>query len=117
MKAIKDKRKFGWDKPQKNRNCKKFGIQGSYHKDRNTLHMLLFQTEGWNDKTRDIYWVVNDIKHYHQIYSEGENLLEYISRYEYDKEKFWKSTNGRYYHTLATHIEELYDTLKLRGDI
>ena len=25
MKAIKDKRKFGWDKTSKNRNCKKFG--------------------------------------------------------------------------------------------
>ena len=117
MKAIKDKRKFGWDKIPKNRNCKKFGIQGSYHKDRNTLHMLLFQTEGWKDNTREIDWVVRDIKYYHQIYSEGQNLFEYIHRYEYDKEKFWKSTNGRYYHTLATHINELYNTLKLRGDI
>lgn len=117
MKALKDKKKFGWDKPPKNHNCKKFGIQGSYHKDRNTLGMLLFQTEGWDNNTRDIYWVVNDIKFYYQKYLEGENLLEYISRYEYDKEAFWKSTNGRYYHTLATHIKELYETLKLRGDV
>lgn len=25
MKAIKDKKKFGWDKKPKNRNCKTFG--------------------------------------------------------------------------------------------
>ena len=117
MKAIKDKRKFGWDKPPKNRNCKKFGIQGSYHQDRNTLHMLLFQTEGWKNKTREIDWVVRDIKWYYKQYLEGEDLFEYITRYVYDKEAFWKTTDGRYYHTLAEHIEELYNTIKLRGDV
>ena len=117
MKALKDKRKFGWDKPPKNRNCKKCGIQGSYHKNRNALHTLLFRTEGWEEKTREIDWVVRDIKYYHQIYLKGENLFEYITRYVYDKEAFWKSTNGRYYNTLAEHIGELYETVKLLENI
>ena len=95
-------------------NCKKFGIQGSYRQDRNTLHMLLFRTEGWKDNTIQINWVVRDIKFYYQKYKEGNNLFEHITRYVYDKDAFWKTTDGRYYHTLATHIEELYNTVKLR---
>lgn len=116
MRTLKDKRKFGWDKQPKNRNCKK-GIQGHYHKDRNTLHKLLFRTEGWKENNPNIMFVVRDIKYYYDIYEKGENLIDFISKYEYDKDKFWKSTNGRYYSTLIEHIEELKDTLKLRGDI
>ena len=64
----------------------------------------------------ELYWTIKDIKYYYDVYKRGENLFEYITRYEYDPEAFWKTTYGRYYHTLCEHIEELYNTLKLRGD-
>ena len=121
MKTIKDKRKFGWDKPPKNRNCKKFGIQrGGPYGHRNALHILLFHTEGWDQhsgKFDELYWTIRDIKNYYDIYRRGENLFEYTTRYEYDPDAFWKTTYGRYYKTLCDHIEELYNTLKLRGDV
>lgn len=125
MKALKDKRKFGWNKIPKNRNCKKFGIQrGGIYKYRNALHILLFHTEGWDRPLitmpghfDELYWTIKDIKNYYDIYKRGENLFEYITRYEYDPEAFWKTTYGRYYRTLCEHIEELYNTLKLRGDV
>ena len=79
--------------------------------------MLLFRTEGWKEKTREIDFVIKDIKYYYQKYLEGENLFDYFLRYEYYKENYWKTNDGKYYHTLAIHIEELYNTLKLRGDI
>ena len=123
MKTLKDKRKFGWGKPPKNRNCKKFGIQrGGVYEYRNALHILLFHTEGWDrpiepGKFDMLYWTIKDIKNYYEHYKNGDNLFEYITRYEYDPEAFWKTTYGRYYHTLCEHIEELYNTLKLRGDV
>lgn len=121
MKALKDKKKFGWDKPMKNHNCKKFGIQGRITKDRNALHKLLFHEEGWdqqNGKFDAIYWVIKDIKFYYDLYwNKGENLYDYITRYEYDKDEFWKTTDGRYYKTLFDHIEELYNTVKLRENL
>lgn len=121
MKALKDKKKFGWDKPMKNRNCKKFGIQGRITKDRNALHKLLFHEKGWdqqNGKFDAIYWVIKDIKFYYDLYwNKGENLYDYITRYEYDKDEFWKTTDGRYYKTLFDHIEELYNTVKLRENL
>lgn len=118
MKTLKDKKKFGWDKPIKNRNCKKFGIQGRIKRDRCSLHRLLFHTEGWdqnNGEFDSIKWVIHDIKFYYDLYwNKGENLYDYITRYKYDKEGFWKTTDGRYYKTLFDHIEELYNTVKLR---
>ena len=124
MKALKDKRKFGWNKIPKNRNCKKFGVQrGGPYGYRNALHILLFHTEGWDRPLitmpghfDELYWTIKDIKNYYDVYKRGENLFEYIARYEYDPEAFWKTTYGRYYKTLCEHIEELYNTLKLRGD-
>lgn len=115
MKTLKDKRKFGWNKQPKNRNCKKFGIQGRLLRNRNVLHMLLFHTEGWKEKTREINLVVNDIKYYYSLYVDNKDIFEYVVKYE--NKSFWKSTNGRYYKTLYKHIKELYNTIKLREDI
>ena len=123
MKTLKDKKKFGWNKIPKNRNCKKFGIQrGGPYVYRNALHILLSHTEDWDrpiepGKFDELYWVIKDIKNYYEHYKNGENLFEYITRYEYDPESYWQTTYGRYYHTLCEHIEELYNTLKLRGDV
>ena len=53
MQALKDKRKFGWGKPPKNRNCKKFGIQrGGPYGYRNALHILLQILSSF------IFWII-----------------------------------------------------------
>jgi len=122
MKTIKDKRKFGWNKLPKNHNCKKFGIQGgSRIMDREGLHILLFRTEGWNDDSKipnsKLYWVIKEIKYYYDLYKDGVDLKAYIERYKWPKDVFWNTSQGHYYNTLITHIEELYNTLKLRGDV
>ena len=82
---------------------------------------LKIHTEGWDQqsgKFDSIYWVIHDIEFYYDLYwNKGENLYDYITRYEYDKEEFWKTTDGRYYKTLFDHIEELYNTIKLREEV
>ena len=119
MRAVKDKKKFGWNKKPKNRNCKKFGY-GRWHSrfyPRNILHILLFRTEGWDSDSPEFARVIRDIRYYYKLHKEGVNIFNEITKYRYWKIAFWKTTEGRYYHTLATHIEQLYATLKLRGGV
>lgn len=120
MKALKDKKKFGWNKMPKNRKCRRFGYQYDSlgrNKDRNALHVLLFRTEGWKDDNAQMKFVVRDIQFFYGIYKKGENLFDYVTRYEPNKCSFWKTSDGRYYNTLCKHIEELYETIRLRENV
>ena len=115
MKALKDKKKFGWDKPPKNRNCKKFGVQYNYQKDRQLLHKLLFHIDDW--KTCKVSSdIICDIKYYYEYYVLGEHYYDsFIHKYK-DTNDYILTSDDVYYNTLITHIKELYNTLKLRGD-
>lgn len=120
MRALKDKRKFGWNKMPKNRKCKRFGYQYDSlgrNKDRNTLHVLLFRTEGWKDDNEKIKIVIRDIQFFYDLYKQGEDIFNYVTRYRRDKDSFWETSNGKYYDTLCKHIEQLHNTIKLRGNV